>query len=220
MLETIQAMIQKLYDVQTLQGYTEQQIAYLKERFGGLPEVLETYYRIAGGTEACYAVQDTWILPEQYQTWQWLQKKDNMILLHENQGVCSAGIRKEDLSLQDPPVYVTEDDSNWLLCAPSVSTFLCAALAYESVFAMSYTSEKFIWLTEEEISALPNILQKLPFSLQNWLCEEITCYQNTPEQMVIVMENEDGTGCMLYGAASEAAYDQLYQILEDIGEPM
>ena len=220
MLETIQAMIQKLYDVQTLQGYTEQQIAYLKERFGGLPEVLEAYYRTAGGTEACYAVQDTWILPEQYQTWQWLQKQDNMILLHENQGVCSAGIRKEDLSLQDPPVYVTEDDSNWLLCAPSVSTFLCAALAYESVFAMSYTSEKFIWLAEEEISALPNILQKLPFSLQNWLCEEITCYQNTPEQMVIVMENEDGTGCMLYGAASEAAYDQLYQILEDIGEPM
>lgn len=219
MLETIQQMIQKLYMPQTLEGYTEAQIAYLKQRFGQLPEVLEQYYRTAGGTQACYAVQDIWILPEHYQTWKWLQEIEDIILLHENQGVCSAGVRKADLALSDPPVFVRED-GDWLPCAPSVSTFLCAALAYESVFALPYTSEEFYWLEEEDIAVLPSRLTKLPFALQNWLCAEITLYQDTPEQMVAVMQNEDGSGCMIYGAASEAAYDQLYQILEDIGESM
>lgn len=220
MLDTIQKMIQQLYAVQTVQGYAEQEIAYLKERFGTLPEVLELYYRTVGGTNACDAVQDIWIKPEHYKKWKWLQEIDNLVLLQENQGVCSAGIRKADLSLPDPPIYVTEDDGHRLPCAPSVSMFLCAALAYESVFAMPYSSEEFYWLEEEEISVLSSHVKKLPFSLRNWLCAEITLYQNMPDQMVAVMQYEDGSGCMLYGAASKVSYDQLHAILEDMGEAM
>ena len=43
------------------------------------------------------------MLPEHFQKWEWLREPDYLILLNENQGVCQAGIRREDLMLPDPP---------------------------------------------------------------------------------------------------------------------
>ena len=85
--------------------------------------MLEDYYRAAGRTKAFHCVQDTWMLPEHFQKWEWLREPDYLILLNENQGVCQAGIRREDLMLPDPPVYVTEDDKNWVLCGMRITLY-------------------------------------------------------------------------------------------------
>ena len=212
--------IRPLYKVDVLQGYTGEEIAQLKEMFGALPQVLEDYYRIAGRTDAFHHVQDRWILPENFQRWEWLGKSDYMIILNENQGVCRAGIRREDLCLPDPPVYTTENDVNWTLCAPAISEFLPAALAYESVFTFEYCPEEFYWLTEEEMELIETSLTKFPFGLTNWLGEmKITLYSNAPDNMVAVMDC-DGDIQMIYGAASEASYAKLRTVLENIGEPV
>ena len=65
--------------------------------------------------------------------------------------------------LPDPPVYVTEDDKNWALCAPTASEFLSAALAYEGVFTFEYNPEEFYWLTEEELGLIQSKLTKASF---------------------------------------------------------
>ncbi len=49
MISAFWEMFKPLYAVDTLEGYTENEIAYLKELFGALPRVLEDYYRAAGG---------------------------------------------------------------------------------------------------------------------------------------------------------------------------
>lgn len=118
MISAFWEMFKPLYAVDTLEGYTENEIVYLKELFGALPQVLEDYYRAAGRTKAFHCVQDIWILPEHFQKWEWLWEPEYLILLNENQGVCRAGIRREDLMLPDPPVYVTEDDKNWTFARP------------------------------------------------------------------------------------------------------
>ena len=123
MISAFWEMFKPLYAVYTLEGYTENEIAYLKELFGALPRVLEDYYRAAGRTKAFHCVQDTWMLPEHFQKWEWLREPDYLILLNENQGVCQAGIRREDLMLPDPPVYVTEDDKNWVLCGMRITLY-------------------------------------------------------------------------------------------------
>lgn len=127
-------MFEKLYAVEKFEGYTGKEIEFLVQIFGSLPKVLEDFYREAGRTKEFHSVQDNWMLPEDFKRWEWLRKSDHLILLNENQRVCSAGIRREDLKLPDPPVYFTEDDRNWIMCAPSVSEFLLAALAYEGIF--------------------------------------------------------------------------------------
>lgn len=63
MISAFWEMFKPLYAVYTLEGYTENEIAYLKELFGALPRVLEDYYRAAGRTKAFHCVQDTWMLP-------------------------------------------------------------------------------------------------------------------------------------------------------------
>lgn len=129
------------------------------------------------------------------------------------------------MRLPDPPVYVTEDDKNWVLCAPTTREFLSAALAYEGVFTFEYNPEEFYWLTDEELWLIQSKLTKLPFEMTNWLCGmRITFYSNEPDNMVAVMDcgkgelHEDGELQMLYGAASEVSYARLMSVLEGVGE--
>ena len=51
-------LIKNLYGVDELVGYSDEDIAFLKEMFGDLPKVLEDYYRKAGMTEALRHLQD------------------------------------------------------------------------------------------------------------------------------------------------------------------
>jgi hypothetical protein len=221
MLSNAWDWLRPLYAVEALQGYTEDEIKLLKGVFGALPPVLEEYYRIAGRTEELHQVQDIWMQPEYFQAWGWLRQSEYLVLLNENQGVCRAGIRKEDLCLPDPPVYYTEDDKNWILCAPTTSEFLSAALAYEAAFHFVYSPEEFYWITGAELDFIKLNLTKLPFELKNWVGGMgVLLFQNEADNMVAVMDCGDGDSNMLYGGATEASYDKLRKVLEGIGEPM
>lgn len=120
---------------------------------------------------------------------------------------------------------MTEDDENWVLCAPAISEFLSAALAYKGVFTFEYNPEEFYWLTETKLGLIQSRLTRLPFELTNWLCGmRITLYSNEPDNMVAVMDcgdgelHGDGELQMLYGVASEVSYARLMSALEDVGE--
>lgn len=220
MSESFWEMLSPIYGVETFKGYTEDDIAMLKEMFGALPQVLEDYYRAAGRTKAFHCGQDDWMLPEHFKKWEWLREAECMILLNENQGVCCAGIRREDLHLQDPPVYTARDDKNWVLAAPALSEFLPAALAYEAVFGFAYCPEAFYCLTKEEMGVVRANLTKLPFEISGWLDGmKITLYQNAPDNMAAVMDC-CGDLQILYGAASPAGYEKLLEVLGGLGEEM
>lgn len=214
-------IIKSLYGIDCLQGCDIEEMNDMKSLFGELPKVLEEYYLKAAKTEEFHCVQDIWMLPEHFMKWEWLQNSEYLILLNENQGVCRAGIRREDLVLPDPPVYNSHDDKNWKLCAPSTSEFLAAALAYESVYAMEYTPEDLYYeLTEEEKELLDSKLTKYSFTMQNWINDiEIAFYSNAKDNLVALMGCE-GDWQMLYGAVSEASYDKLLSVVEDMGDPM
>ena len=98
-------LIKKLYAVKSFHGYTDKEIDSLKQLFGNIPAVLEEYYRTAGKTKEFQYGQDLWVKPEEYKGHSWYNNIDGMVILNENQGVCQACIKREDLSLPDPPVY-------------------------------------------------------------------------------------------------------------------
>lgn len=212
-------MFQKLYAVKKLQGYTDDEIAYIEHIFGKLPEVLENYYRIAGKTKAFQCGQDQWMLPKHFQSRSWLRELDHLILLNENQGACRAGIRREDLKLPDPPVYVSLDDKEWQVCAPTTSEFLKAALAYEATFVFAYCPEDFFVLEEDEFEVLTSRLTKYPFEMKNWMGDiTISLYANAEDNMVALLHCGDIQ--MLYGAASKGGYEKLLMAIEELGEPL
>ena len=141
-----------------------------------------------------------------------------LIILNENQGVCQAGIRREDLTQPDPPVYVKTDDNDWVLSASSTSEFLMAMLGYQASFAMKYSFEEFYWITEMELATIQEKMDKLPYEIHNWIYDlEISLYSNAPDNIVAVTDC-GGDLQILYGANSEEGYAKLMTVMEGIGE--
>lgn len=140
----LRKLVRDLYGVDRPQGCTQAEIAGMRERFGAIPAVVEEFWRGFGRTRELGQCQDDWMFPEQYAKWKWLEEYDSLVLLNENQGCCRACVRREDLTLPDPPVYTRmEEDDPWLLSAPTTSAFLQAALLYESVWRLEYAPTSF-----------------------------------------------------------------------------
>ena len=213
-------LIRNLYAVDVIIGCTEEEITFIKKMFGALPPVLENFYRTVAKNEALHHMQDFWMLPEHFTKYTWLNDPECLIILNENQGVCQAGIRREDLSQLDPPVYVKTDDNEWMLSAPNTSEFLMAMLAYEASLSMEFMAEEFYWITEEELTTIHAKLDKLPYEVHNWLYDmNISLYRNAEDNIVAVMET-GGDLQILYGANSEEGYTKLMTVMKDIGEAM
>ncbi|MDE6615419.1 MAG: SMI1/KNR4 family protein [Lachnospiraceae bacterium] len=218
--------IKKVYDIKEFHGSTPEEIAKLKQKFGEIPDVLEEFYLKAGNTKKLQYGQDTWIMPHDYFKYAWTRDfDDGIILLNENQGVCQAYIRKQDLSLPDPPVYLWCGRGEELnLCASSVSEFLMAASAYEAAFTFDYNPEDFYYLSYNDIEEFESRLDKLPFKMQ-WISDdlEIVFYRNDPGNLIAALccdSEEDGGMQLIYGAVNEEAYKKLEKAIDDICEPL
>lgn len=216
-------MIKQLYAVDKLHGCSQKDIDFVKNHFGTIPATVEDFWRNACRTSAIHHVQDQWITPDDFQKYDWLKNNDYLILLNENQGCCRAGIRKDDLDKNNPPVYVSMDDDEWILCTDTFSEFLEAALAYESVFSFTYCGEDgedyedFVyWITDEELKIIQSKLEKQPFILHGWMDIDFSFYSNAPDNMVVVMDCDEIQ--VIYGAASEKSHEKLMEVMEGIGE--
>ncbi len=159
-------------------------------------------------------------LPDGYYHITVCTRRPELVILIENQGCCRAGIRRKDLTKADPPVYVAADqinDQRSTLCAGTLSGFLRAALAYEAVFAFPFHGDELMyWLTEEELETVRTGLEKQPFGLSGWLGMDMSFYSNASDNMAVIMDCGDLE--VLYGAASEAGYKKLMEVMEGLGE--
>ena len=61
-------------------------------------------------------------------------------------------------------------------------------------------------------------LEKQPFGLYGWLETDMSFYSNASDNMVVIMDCGDLE--VLYGAASEAGYEKLMEVMEGIGEAL
>ncbi|MFG6392845.1 MAG: hypothetical protein K1W24_01445 [Lachnospiraceae bacterium] len=222
------SLVKRLYAINKFHGSKPEEINYLKQKFGQIPQVLEEFYLKAGNTDRLNHGQDTWIMPKDYKKYTWLEDFiEGIVLLNENQGNCQAYIRNEDLSLPDPPVYVwygyggNEEPHS---CTRSLSEFIIAASAYEAAFTLEYNPEDFYYVSSEDYSEFESRFNKYPFKLTNWISYdiEITFYNNDPYNLIAALyceSAEDDGSQLIYGAVNEEAYNKLEKALEGICEP-
>lgn len=218
--------IKRIYNIKSFHGSTAEEIDNLKQKFGAIPEVLEEFYMKAGNTEEFKYGQDMWIMPKDYFTPGWMENFDGgIIILNENQSVCQAYVRRQDLSQPDPPVYLwLGENEEPCLSAPSVSVFLMAASAYEAAFTFEYTPEDFYFVLNDDIDEFESRLGKYPFKMQ-WISNdiEIMFYSNDPGNLVAALycgSAEDDGLQLVYGAVNEEAYNKLEEALDGVCEPL
>ena len=85
---------------------------------------------------------------------------------------------------------------------------------------MLFRSGEFYWLTEKELAVVQDKLTKSPAVLKNWFVSEITFYSSRPDNLVVIMDMEDGMYQASYGGATQESFDALMEVMEGLGEPI
>ncbi|MCI8423176.1 MAG: hypothetical protein HFF50_06565 [Lawsonibacter sp.] len=218
---SLSELVRTLYGVDRPQGCTEAEIAAVRERFGALPAAVEDFWRTFGHTKQLNFGQDDWVFPTHYAKWTWLEEIDALVLLNENQSVGQACVRRTDLALPDPPVYLwIGPDGPWELSSPTFSAFLEAALTYEAVWQLPCSPEEIFELSEADRKVVQTRLTRRPTVLKNWFFSEVTFYSSRPDNLVVVMDMGNGEYQATYGGATKESYTALLEVMEGLGAPI
>ncbi|MBE8726212.1 SMI1/KNR4 family protein [Flavobacterium hungaricum] len=115
-------------------GFSEKEISELEKRLEiTLPAKLREYYLVLGKEENINYSYNTLFKPEEITF-----SEDGFLLIYEeNQGVVIWGIKKEDLILDNPPVYANYDTiekSDWIIETQTIEGFLLMMAIYNGTF--------------------------------------------------------------------------------------
>ena len=220
-------LLQKLYSIDTFVGYSDAEIQEMSEGFDEVPAVLMDFWKKCGKTAEFYkGTNDYWIDLEFHRNSKWLkcESKDYFYLLDENQHCYQMAIRREDMGLADPAVYVVEPLQDGTVrevgqAEESVSKFLMGMFLYEAALCagpFEYYYEDFIWYSEADIIKLEKLLTKQPYHIYNWYSDRIDIYTMNDEAVLYVMMTDEPQGT--YAARSEAALQKMSELIGDIGE--
>ena len=208
--------IEALFSIVNPKGYEPKLVEQAKKTLGGMPQMLEQFYLQYGRSDELQHLQDELILPDRHSK---LLAWDYLVFFNENQGVCQAGIDKQDLQQPDPPVYTTEDGHTWVKAADRVSEFLIAMYGYQASICLPHNPEEFFWITPEEKQVIETRFPKRPQFIAHWIAHKITLYGGDDCGRIALMEMEgDNSIQMNFAANNQKTYEQMQTLLKGIGE--
>ncbi len=210
--------ILQLFCIENPEGYSVKDMEKIKQTVGELPEVLEKFYLKCGNTTDLRYLQDNLIFPNEYP---YMKDWEYIIFFDENQGVCQAGIKKTDVKMSDPPVYVSMDGKAWVKSSDKVSDFLVAMYGYQASICLEYSPEEFYWITKEEKDKVEQLFTKRKEEMKRWMNCSITLYGDNCHGRIALMhpEGEDDIQ-MNYAANTKEEYERMAKLLKGIGEPI
>ena len=213
-------IISDLFSISQPKGYNAGELSEAGKIFGSIPGVLKEFYLNYGKCEELQGLQDKLVLPDMIKIF---LEYDYMIFFNENQGVCQAGIHKDDLELENPPVYVNDvidGELKWYKSADSIEEFLTAMYGYQASICLEYYPEGFFWVDSKEIKYIEEYFKKQKQSLDYWLSCKIELYGNDNNSRIAIMKNvlyEDSIQ-MNYASNNKNDFDKLESVLKNIGE--
>ncbi len=219
-------LLRRLYDIESFVGYTDDELREMSEGFDQIPAALMDFWKTCGNTGELYTgSNDLWIDLEYRRNSNWLKadSKDYYYLIDENQHCYQAGIRREDMALPDPPVYIVEplqgDKTREVGKAEdSLSAFLMGMLLYEAALSagpFKYFYEDFIWYEEDDIAKIDKRLQKYPYHVYNWYSDRIDIYTMNEEALLYIMQGDEPNGT--YSAKTEESLQKMGELIGEIG---
>lgn len=201
--------IYALFDVRDNDGYDDGELAVFAS-FGDIPKILHEYYATLGKIYALNHTQNTLLTSNQVR---WSCCQNYLVFYTENQLACAWGIKKQDLTQDNPPVYVSTDEHEWKLDSKSLSDFLNAMAHLQAVFGLDDCSCAFIWFhTQSDLINLQNSFTKKPFGLLSW-CNGVDFYGNAQE-VIAVFHGE----YFSYACQNHVHFLQMSAVLDKLGK--
>lgn len=218
-------LLQKLYNIQFFEGYSDKEIEELSEGYENIPSSLIGFWKKCGNTKKLFSCsQDPWVNLEYRRKYDWVknESRDYYYLLNENQGVYQAVIRRVDMSLENPPVYIVEEQSDGTIheigqAESSITAFLMGMLIYEAgLSSFEYSAEDFVWYEEEDLEKIEEFLIQYPYHIYNWYSDRIDLYTCSGEEILFIMQGDTPNGT--YSAKTEEAYKVIHNLIGNLGE--
>lgn len=195
------AEIRELFGITDRDGFAEGEIQKAVQTWGALPLALTDYYRELGANARVNRQQNFLVEPGKL-----FEQDDYLIFYLENQSAARWGIRREDLSADNPPVYCTAAEGTYELESDTLEEFLYAAALFQAAsWGLRFPSEELYSISRQQAELIRQNYSPKPCGLRVWVSARF--YGNHGDEVVMLMENDDYD--MIYGSESEAHFQAL-----------
>ncbi len=203
--------IRQLFDITENNGFSEEEISVFKNVCENIPKVLFNYYLQLGKIKELNQTQDRLIEPEKLR----LSKNNDFLIFYvENQWACVWGIDKNDLNIDNPPVYMSYEEQKWSKETNLLTDFLKAMASLQAVFALQFGLEEFAYINNEELKIIEENFKKRDFSFSKWI--GIDFYGNLENDVIAVQKNNDYYD-LIYASNNEQQFIKMNNILSKLG---
>ena len=178
--------IKNLLGLNSPNGFSKNEIASILDSFGAFPEVLIDYYKELGNCDFnswqdfltkpnknYYSIMDT-------RTINFLADK-YVVICQENQDVSFAGIKKDDLSQENPPVYFSFDEEHWEIGCDNLFNYIHGFVYYNAVCYLDYNG--YFDINDNGIKFIRTNFKNKNVLFKNWVvdgnCEFYGDYDDT-----------------------------------------
>ncbi|KRD10900.1 hypothetical protein ASE21_04040 [Flavobacterium sp. Root901] len=201
--------IKKLFHITEPNGFSVDEMQMVKNALGNLPQTFVDYYTELGKIFELNQSQDSLVTLDRLPNY---ATNEYLIFYTENQHVCVWGIRKDDLSKPNPPVYMSYDEKEWNLETETLTNFFTAMAYLQAGFALEFTSETFYELEPNEINFVTENFSNKGVSLTQWV-EGAKFYGNYDDDVIVIMSSNQ----MFYASNSEEHFDEMNAVLSKLG---
>jgi len=185
--------IRILLDLKFSNGFSEDEIINMVDLFGTLPKVLLDYYRELGN----YGFNN-WqdFLAKPYKNYYTIMDKYKIdfetdkyiIICQENQGCCFAGIKKEDLSQENPTVYFTSDKNIWEIGCKNLFNYIHGFAYSNAVLGLDYNG--YFDISDDGINFIRTNFRNKNIKLNNWAVDGDTEFYGDYDDTIMMITAE------------------------------
>ncbi|GAA6766655.1 hypothetical protein AAFH68_25980 [Flavobacterium sp. CGRL1] len=201
--------IKKLFHITEPNGFSNDEIQIVKNTFGNLPEVFVDYYTELGKIQKLNNTQDSLVAVDRLINY---ATDEYLIFYTENQHACVWGIHKDDLSKNNPPVYMSFDEKEWNLETETLTDFFTAMAYLQAGFGLEFTLEDFYELNDKELGFIKENFKNKGVSFSQWL-GGINFYGNHDDDVIII----ESTNQMFYSSNTEEHFVEMDKVLSKLG---
>ena len=204
--------IKTLFHIKENNGFLEKEMQKMKNTTLNIPKVLYDYYIQLGKMIALNQTQDMLLTPEKIL---WSKNENYLIFYAENQWACVWAIQKEDLTTENPPVYMSKDQEKWEKEFATLTDFLNAMANLQAVFSLPFSSEEFLFINEDELATIKKNFQKKENNFTKWI--GIDFYGNFTTDIIAVFNNEKYYD-VTYASLNKENFKKIDNLIGDLGE--
>ena len=201
--------IKKLFNLNSPNGFSENEIADMLSLVPILPEPLLDYYRELGNYDFNYW-QDRLIKPNQYKDF---ANDQYVIICCENQGCCFAGIKKTDLSQKNPPVYFSIDESHWEIGCGNLIDYIHGFAYSQAALGLPYGGCIDTIYDDNDIEYIRNNFKSKGILFRNWLVDgDMEIYGGYDDTIMLLIAETS----LFFASNSEVHYNETANKLNQI----